>query len=271
MTIDNNCVRAPLRYVVDDGVPPIMYVDWPEEEHKAHQPVYEEKIVTINNGRPESSVFKLSRHGFEFLNHTSNVKNFYDAHDVEKNCYHEVEKLVKEKIHCNEVIVFDHTLRTSNKAILSEYGVREPVKAVHNDYTEKSASQRVRDLLTEHRAEKALKRRFAIVQLWRPIETIETEPLAICDGRTIPEKGFITVERRYPHRTAEVFHISYNPEHKWIYFPQMTPEEALIFKVFDTDAGAGVKYTAHSAFEDPNSPSNAKPRESIEIRALALF
>ena len=97
MTIDNNCVRAPLRYVVDDGVPPVMYVDWPEEEHKAHQPVYEEKIVTINNGRPESSIFKLSRHGFEFLNHTSNVKNFYDANDVEKNCYHEVEKLVKEK------------------------------------------------------------------------------------------------------------------------------------------------------------------------------
>jgi len=99
----------------------------------------------------------------------------------------------------------------------------------------------------------------------------ETEPLAICDGRTIPEKGFITIERRYPHRTAEVFHISYNPEHKWIYFPQMTPDEALIFKVFDTDAGAGVKYTAHSAFEDPNSPPTAKPRESIEIRALALF
>ena len=51
----------------------------------------------------------------------------------------------------------------------------------------------------------------------------------------------------------------------------MTPDEALIFKVFDTDAGAGVKYTAHSAFEDPNSPPTAKPRESIEIRALALF
>ena len=271
MTVENKFVRAPLRYVVDDGVPPVMYVDWPEEEHKARQPVYEEKIVKINNGRLESTEFKLSIHGFEFLTHTSKVKNFYDSRDVEENCYYEVEQLIKEKIHCEEVLVFDHTIRTSNEAILSEYRVREPVKAVHNDYTTKSAPQRLRDLLTEHGAKKALKRRFAIVQLWRPIETIESEPLAICDGRTIPEEGFITVERRYPYRTAEVFHISYNPKHKWIYFPQMTPNEALIFKVFDTDASAGVKYTAHSAFEDPNTPVKAKARESIEIRALALF
>ena len=51
----------------------------------------------------------------------------------------------------------------------------------------------------------------------------------------------------------------------------MTPDEALIFKVFDTDPNAGIRFTAHSAFDDPSTPTDANPRESIEIRALALF
>ncbi len=51
----------------------------------------------------------------------------------------------------------------------------------------------------------------------------------------------------------------------------MTRDEALVFKVFDTDASAGVRYTAHTAFDDPTSPPDAKPRESIEMRAFAFF
>jgi hypothetical protein len=79
------------------------------------------------------------------------------------------------------------------------------------------------------------------------------------------------LQRRYSYRTAEVYHISYSSEHKWFYFPKMTPEEALIFKVFDTDPDAGIRFTAHSAFDDPDTGSDAKPRESIELRALAFF
>jgi len=41
--------------------------------------------------------------------------------------------------------------------------------------------------------------------------------------------------------------------------------------VFDTDADAGVRFTAHSAFDDPTSPPDAAIRQSIEMRALAFF
>jgi hypothetical protein len=51
----------------------------------------------------------------------------------------------------------------------------------------------------------------------------------------------------------------------------MTPDEALMFKVFDSDANASARYTAHSAFDDPNTAPDARPRESIEARALAFF
>ena len=121
-------------------------------------------------------------------------------------------------------------------------------------------------------ADAALQRRFAIIQTWRSIApAVESEPLALCDGRTIPETGFIRNQRRYRDRTAETYHITYNPAHRWYYFPLMTRDEALVFKVFDTDASAGVRYTAHTAFDDPLSPPDAKPRESIEMRAFAFF
>ena len=93
----------------------------------------------------------------------------------------------------------------------------------------------------------------------------------MCDGRSIPEVGFIRNERRYRDRTAETYHIAYNAAHRWFYFPYMTRDEALVFKVFDSDASAGVRFTAHTSFEDPMTPPDAKGRESIEMRALAFY
>ena len=115
-------------------------------------------------------------------------------------------------------------------------------------------------------------RRFAIVQVWRPIRgKVLMDPLGICDGRSIPQKGFIRVQRRYKDRTGEVYHIAHNPSHIWFHFPQMERHEALVFKVFDSDTSKPSRFTAHSAFDDPQSPSNAPGRESIETRTFAFF
>lgn len=270
-TPDGAFVEAELNYVVDDGTPPVVYIDWPEEEHKARPPVYEPHRVKIENGRPRRDEFTLPTHGFTLVDHSTAIKDFYDEQEVKTVYYPETELLVKRYTGAKRVLVFDHTIRTADKKIVAEKGVREPVSAVHNDYTEKSAPQRVRDLLPAAEAEAALKRRFAIVQTWRPISTIEAFPLAMCDGRTIPEEGFILVQRRYSYRTAEVYHIAYNPAHRWIYFPRMTRGEALVFKVFDSDRSAGVPFTAHTAFLDPTSAPDAPPRESIEMRTIAFF
>jgi hypothetical protein len=146
------------------------------------------------------------------------------------------------------------------------------VKSVHNDYTEKSAPVRLREIVGDAEAERRLKKRWAIIQVWRPIRgKVLIDPLGICDGRSIPQRGFIKVERRYQYRTGEVYHIAHNPAHEWFYFPQMTRDEALVFKVFDSDAGKPSRFTAHSAFDDPATPADAPPRESIETRTFAFF
>jgi hypothetical protein len=78
-------------------------------------------------------------------------------------------------------------------------------------------------------------------------------------------------ERRYPNRVGQTYAITYNPAHKWFWFPRMRREEALVFKVFDSMKDGRARWTAHTAFEDPTSPPHAQPRESIEIRTLSFF
>ena len=48
-------------------------------------------------------------------------------------------------------------------------------------------------------------------------------------------------------------------------------EEALVFKVYDSEKDGRARWTAHTAFDDETAPPNARPRESIEIRTLAFF
>ncbi len=265
-------VEADLNYVVDTGIPPVMYVDWPEEEHKATPPIYESHRCKIFDARPIADQFRLATHGFEMTCIPSKVRDFYDTEEITRVYDTEVAGIIKDATGARDVVVFDHTFRTLNDVINESKGTREPVKAVHNDYTDRSACQRVIDIMGEDQADVLLQRRFAIVQTWRPInQAVLTEPFAMADGRTIPNSNFVPLQRRYSYRTAETYHISFNPNHMFYYLPQMTPEETYIFKVYDSDQEAGVRFTAHTAFDDPTSAPNARPRESVESRALVFF
>ena len=145
------------------------------------------------------------------------------------------------------------------------------MQRVHNDYTEWSGPQRLREILPDE-ADELLKRRFAIVQVWRPIRLpVESFPLAICDASSVKFSDFIISERRYPNRVGQTYSVKYNPDHKWYWFPRMRRDEALVFKVYDSLKDGRARWTAHTAFDDPTAPPNARPRESIEIRTLAFF
>jgi hypothetical protein len=129
----------------------------------------------------------------------------------------------------------------------------------------------VRDILPDE-AEELLQRRFAFIQAWRPIRhPVETYPLAMADAQTLSPADMIVSERRAPGRVGQTYAIRYNPAHKWYWFPRMRREEAYVFKVFDSMKDGRARWTAHTAFEDPTTPPQARPRESIEIRTMAFF
>ena len=227
--------------------------------------------VTIRNARPHAGEFALDRDGFRFVRHDTKVADFFDEREVNRVYYPEMEALVKAESGAARVVVFDHTLRTADDGLRESRKIREVVRRVHNDYTERSGPQRVRDVLPDE-ADELLSRRFAIIQVWRPIRhPVETHPLAICDARSISTEDFVISERRYPDRIGQTYAITYNPRHRWYWLPRMRRDEALVFKVYDSAKDGRARWSAHTAFDDPTSPPDARPRESIEIRTLAFF
>jgi hypothetical protein len=265
-------LRASFNYIVDTGVPPVRYIDWPEMEHNAIPPQYRQYEMTVRDGRPVRHTFKLDVHGFVFTDHATQVRDFTNEAERARVYDPEVQALVRKHSGASEVVVFDHTIRVSDEEGQKAVGARPTVKGVHNDYTEKSAPIRLREIVGDAEAEHRFRKRWAIIQVWRPIRgKVLIDPLGICDGRSIPKKGFIRVERRYKYRTGEVYHIAHDPAHEWYYFPLMERNEAMVFKVFDSDTSKPSRFTAHSAFDDPATPSDAPPRESIETRTFAFF
>jgi hypothetical protein len=81
----------------------------------------------------------------------------------------------------------------------------------------------------------------------------------------------VASKRRYPDRVGEIYHVAYNPQHRWFYFPQMRRDEVLFIKCFDSAKDGRARLSVHTAFEDPTTPAGAAPRESIEVRTLAFF
>jgi hypothetical protein len=265
-------IHANFNYIVDTGVPPVRYIDWPEMEHNAVPPQYRQYEMAVKNGRPRAHEFKLDVHGFVFARHDTQVRDFTNEAERARVYDPEVKALIMKHSGASDVVVFDHTLRVSDEAGQKAIDARSTVKGVHNDYTETSAPRRLREIVGDAEAERRLGKRWAIIQVWRPIRgKVMIDPLGICDGRSIPRKGFILVERRYQYRTGEVYHIAHDPAHEWFYFPQMERNEALVFKVFDSDMGKPSRFTAHSAFDDPATPADAPPRESIETRTFAFW
>ena len=265
-------IDALLNYLIDTGDKPASYggVSSTEAEQK-RKGKYQEYKMTVRDGRPIADQLSLEREGFIFVKHETKVRDFFDEAEVRSVYYPETEQLVKENSGAKRVLVFDHTLRSADSAIREAKHISGPVRNAHNDYTEWSGPQRVRDLLPGE-ADDLLKRRFAVIQTWRPIRNpVEREPLAIADARSIGTKELVPSSRVYPDRVGEVYHCTFNPEHRWYYFPKMQRNEAMVFKCFDSMKDGRARWTAHCAFDDPASGPDAPPRESIEMRTLAFF
>jgi hypothetical protein len=264
-------IEATVNYVLDNGTKIFTLTGEPGETDVRMGGTQDPRRVVFRNGRIGADGLVLDRDGYRFVRHDTKVVDFFDEDEVRRTYYREVEALVKAESGASRVVVFDHTLRTADDEMREAKKIREVVRRVHNDYTEWSGPQRVRDLLPQE-ADELLRRRFAIVQVWRPIRhPVETFPLGICDARSLSVEDLVISERRYPNRVGQTYAITYNPKHRWFWFPRMRRDEALVFKVYDSLKDGRARWTAHTAFEDPTSPPNARPRESIEIRTLAFF
>ncbi len=265
-------VTASVQFGVDTGTAPVTLVNAEPVGEDKPLGTFEPHRVTIHDARPLADRLDLDVQGFAIRRCDTAVKDFYDADEVRRVYYPEMETLVKKVTGAVKAIVFDHTIRVDDGGLQTERKVRAPVRNVHNDFTVAAAEQRVRDLLPKAEAEDRLRRRFGSINVWRPIKgPVVTAPLAICEYGSIRDKDLIAAERRYQDRVGGIYYLAYDPAQRWYYFPRMQRDEVVLLKCYDSLTDGTARWTAHGAFEDPNTPAGSPPRESIEIRTLIFY
>ncbi|KAI0764325.1 hypothetical protein BD413DRAFT_482736 [Trametes elegans] len=221
--------------------------------------------VVVHNARGREAEFGLDKNGFQFVTWPSKEKAFDDEERIQKEYYPEVEELLKTVTGAKRVFIFDHTI--SQKPGSNERG---PAQLVHIDQTYQASVNRVRYHLPDD-ADRLLQSRVRLINVWRPIHhTAAHKPLAVSDWRFLDEsKDLVPVRLIYPHREGSTYSVRYNPDHKWYYLADQTPDEVTLIKCYDSETDRA-RLTPHSAFEDPTSPKDAPNRHSIEIRALVF-
>jgi hypothetical protein len=264
-------VDAPINYLADLSIKPVTYNPPHGTGLPRREGNYRDFTMRIHDARPIARDLSLDRQAFKLVHHETAVRDFYDDQEVRTKYHAEVEALIKRETGASKVVVFDHTVRTADRAV--ERGLRTPVRSVHCDYTEKSGPQRVRDLLPAEEAERRLKKRFAEYNVWRSIapEPVEMTPLGLVDSESLAPRDLAVCDLVYADRVGEIYQGVHNADHRWFYFPQMTREEAIMIKCYDSLKDGRARFSLHSAFDDPNTPANPKPRQSIEARAFAFF
>jgi hypothetical protein len=227
--------------------------------------------MRILNGRLAAQGASLDVEGFTFLRHETGMPDFHDEDAIRRLYYREVEALVAEVTGARRVVVFDHTLRRRMPEEDDRRdNMRLPAMHVHVDFTPASAEQRVRDVLPDE-ADRLLKHRVEFVNVWRPIaKPVFDAPLAMCDARSVAAADLVPASLIYNDRVGEIYYVTYNPRHRWIYYPVMQPNEVLLLKNYDSLNDGRARCAPHSAFLDPASPNGSPPRQSIEVRTIAF-
>ncbi len=262
-------VEAALSYIVPGEGKPVIDATSPGERAERNFS-FAARTARIANGWLRDTAASLDREGFAVTRHETAVRDFQDETEIKEVYYPEMARLLKEATGASRVLVFDHNLRIDAGDGPADGQLGRPVRRVHNDYTEASAPRRLADLLGP--GVEPAGRRFAVINVWRPIRgPVLTAPLALADAQSVEPRDIVAADLVYPDRTGEIYYAAYNPRHRWVYYPRMDRNEALLIKGYDSLDDGRARFALHTAFDDPTTPPNAAPRESIEVRALVFF
>lgn len=266
-------VKASMNYSVDNGRPIDYYFYEPDPQLGLNPPGTDTQEVVIQDGWDEVGHLSVDREGFELHDFGAQFTQFDNEDLIRQVFYQQVVSFVKRHTGARQVVIFDHTVRKRMPADLKVQteAQRPAVLLVHSDYTVMSGPQRVRDVMKE-KAEPLLQNRVAFFNVWKPLyKRVEELPLAMIDAQTHDPEDLLRMDLKYSDRTGEIYVMRHNPKHRWMYFPHMEAEQALLLKTYDSSTDGRCRFMGHSAFEDPTTPPNAIMRESIEVRTMAFF
>jgi len=235
----------------------------------------EPHTVTIAEMRDIADTLSIDREGFKLLTCPTAVDDLYDDEAIEQIYYPEIQALLRRELGASRVEIFDVTRRSdSSSGARNPDGLRAPATRVHVDYTVNSGPQRVRDVFGDAEADRlaASGARIVEVNVWRPIRgPVERSPLALADASSVRPGELVATDQIFPRRVGEIYHLAYAPQQRWYCASRMTPDEVILIKGWDTVDDGRARFTPHCSFTLPQTRAAAPPRESIEVRTLAVF
>eukprot|EP00041_Stephanoeca_diplocostata_P010647 m.169483 g.169483 ORF g.169483 m.169483 type:complete len:344 (+) comp18244_c0_seq3:231-1262(+) len=248
--------------------------------------------VQISNARNLGRQCHLDVHGFQLFNLPTDVVDWRNVPHVRRVYPAEIKSFMKTLHPTATVIVpIEHILRSALPS--TDNYVNRP----HSDFAQHSyldslchgfveevgvKSLGLVKILKHHGVTPLILRsnRVVVYNIWRSISpfSVQRNPLAVCDARSVDPNDLCAIvglqhpAKLIPEKPIFDFNMLYfNPKHKWYYFPQMTSNEAIVFKAFDSHPPGGTFMpTMHTAFDVP-FPEGAPLRESCDIRCICIL
>jgi len=238
----------------------------------------------LQKGRNEAEF--LDEYGFVLLEAPTAVRNWADSEHVSETYLPEVEAMIRERLYRGREMIIMQPPRVMRRGAGTEtpqYGTgihcdhdRTADSYQHNveAFAGKEAAARLRARMDQDDVD-----RFVVLDFWRPTmdEPLRHMPLALCDPNSIdPEDMISTALEGIAPNGAATHHIGlkHNPGQRWYYYPDMTADEVLVFKLFELRKGEEpqrFRACLHCAAEDPSTPPDAKPRQSCEHRVSVML
>lgn len=269
-TIAPPAMEVDINYIGPMASMPYFYA----KDHDRDNLVLEAHRVCITDAR--EMALDLETEGFGLVRHESAVTDFTD-HGQTRDIYSaEIAALIKGVTGADHVAVTPGgVLRYSTQMPHPNLVNSLPATFAHIDYSRRSFAEfAARHLDDEPDRDALLGGRYAAYNIWRVLtQPPQDFPLAVCAASSMRDSDRMEGEARIDGPGVAEFRfgsslVRPNPSHRWYWFSGMTPDEALVFKAFDSDPSR-VQGCPHTAFQNPDP--RATPRASIEIRAFAYW
>ena len=252
------------------------------------------RIGEYHPGLSPNSPECMDKLGVSLAHCESKCENFYDAAEVERVFYPEIEKLLLEFFpDSTDALVYNHDVfdkdyegdRTEDQDNKNPGVNANYANLVHNDLNDNSGRVRCRELLTKNlrnfgrkqhytdgQADAKMSRRFMSINLAKPMETVRQNPFVLCAWPSFADQPYITNYRIYDDRVGETTRFTYRPDHDWYWFPEQKPTEVSMLKCYDsvTD-GSASRWSFHTACIDPTAPDDAPCRKNVVVRSYVFF
>ena len=234
---------------------------------------------SVHNARLLDPAPTLDSHGFQLVKDPLDL-DLMDTEVVQSAFYARCREILQRTTGCYTVVGGGHEYRTGFGNETGPRGVKPTPNGSAGNYAtgihadmcaagERGMSRLVPD-----------GRHFESINVWRstkPGETIQVMPLTVCDMRSVNPVDIVFVDgvntgdvRQFKKVVSQ--NVIFNPNQRWYYFPDMTDDEVLLIRQYDTrQEELNLRTVFHTAVNDPNVGADAPMRSTIEVRMQCVY